>query len=320
MSANAQNEAEGKASSSRSRVRFSYSTPDQPRLQRAVIRAIELVGGQRRLKRLYESQAYERGPDETFFDVSIRKLKLDVVYSPDRLAAVPAEGPVVFVANHPYGVLDGLVLSALTLKVRPDTQIMANEILSRVPETREHLLPVDFAETREALATNIASRRAALGWLRQGGAVGIFPGGGVATSERPLGRSVFDLPWHPFTAKLIRATRATVVPVLFSGHNSRLFQVASHVSLTLRLSLMFHETARRIGSRLDVAIGEPIPYDALAGIEDREELVAELRRRTYALGAATRIDWSRHGRIRGDRRQRGGANATRDERRMRISY
>lgn len=301
-------------------IRFSYSSPDQPLVQQAVIRAIEMVGGQRRLRRLYEEQQHERLPGESFFAAAIRLLALDVAHDAGALAAVPAQGPLVFVANHPYGVLDGIVLAALTLKVRPDTKILAHEVLYRVPETRAHLLPVDFAGTAQALATNLASRRAARDWLGRGGAVGIFPGGGVATSERPLSRAVFDLPWHPFTAKLIRAAEATVVPVHFSGHNSRLFQLASHVSLTLRLSLLFRETARRIGTRMDVAIGEPIAFEALASLADRAAIVAELRRRTYALAPAAGIDWRRHGRIRGAARPRGPAHDNRREGGPRALY
>ncbi len=92
-----------------------------------------------------------------------------------------------------------------------------------------------------------------------------------------------DLPWAPFTAKLLRMSGATVVPVYFVGQNSRLFQLASHLSLTLRLSLVFRETARRIGSKLKVRVGAPIPFADIAHIEDRGELVMELRKRTFDL-------------------------------------
>jgi putative hemolysin len=180
-------------------------------------------------------------------------------------------------------VLDGITLTWLATKVRPDTKVLANDVLCQAPEAAANLLPVAFAPTREARETNVNSRIQALDWLRQGHAIGIFPGGGVSTSEKPLRGPAVDLPWAPFTAKLLRASRATVVPVFFVGQNSRLFQLASHLSLTLRLSLVFRETARRIGSRLKVRVGAPIPFAELANIEDRAELVMELKKRTFAL-------------------------------------
>lgn len=268
------------------KVRFSYSTTDQPVLQRALIQAIERMGGQRKLRKLYVQHQSSLKSGENFFDAAIRLLRIRVEYDEAALAATPKTGPVLFIANHPYGVLDGITLTWLATKVRPDTKVLANEVLCQAPEAAGQLLPVAFAPTREARETNVNSRREALAWLREGHAIGIFPGGGVSTSEKPLRGPAVDLPWAPFTARLLRQSQATVVPVFFVGQNSRLFQLASHVSLTLRLSLVFRETARRIGSRLKVRVGAPIPYAELAHIEDRAMLVAELRRRTFGLAQA----------------------------------
>ena len=190
---------------------------------------------------------------------------------------------MLFISNHPYGVLDGITLTWLATKVRPDTKVLANDVLCQAPEARGNLLPVAFAPTREARETNVRSRLEAQSWLRDGHAIGIFPGGGVSTSERPLQGPAVDLPWAPFTAKLLSMSKATVVPVYFVGQNSRLFQLASHLSLTLRLSLVFRETARRIGSNLKVRVGAPVPFADIAHIEDRGELVMELRKRTFDL-------------------------------------
>lgn len=272
------------------RVRFSYSTADQPLVQRAVIQAIEKMGGQRKLKRLYDRHQQDRLEGESFFDAAIRLLKLDVRFDADRLAATPAEGPVVFIANHPYGVLDGITLTWLAMKVRPDTKVLANSVLCQAPEARPNLLAVDFAASKEARTTNVRSRIEAQNWLREGHAIGIFPGGGVSTSEKPLKGPAIDLPWAPFTAKMIRAARATVVPVYFTGQNSRMFQLASHLSLTLRLSLVFRETARRMGSELEVRVGKPIPFSEIEHIEDRSALVEFLRERTFALAASPEGD------------------------------
>jgi len=264
-------------------VRFSYSTEDQPLIQRAVIQAIEKIGGQRKLKKLYEEHQNSVKRGENFFDAAVRLLRVDVDFDAEALAQTPKQGPVVFISNHPYGVLDGIILTWLALKARPDTKVLANSVLCQAPDARENLLPVDFAETREAREINVKSRLSAQSWLRDGHAIGIFPGGGVSTTERPLKGPAVDLPWAPFTAKLIRPSRATVVPIYFVGQNSRLFQLASHLSLTLRLSLVFRETARRIGTTLKVRVGRPIPFDEIAHLEDRTALVRELRKRTFDL-------------------------------------
>ena len=275
------------------KMRFSYSTADQPVLQRAVIQAIERLGGQRKLKKLYAQHQKSVQNGENFFDAAMRLLRMRVEYDEAALASVPATGPVLFISNHPYGVLDGIALTWLATKVRPDTKVLANDVLCQAPEAAANLLPVAFAPTREARETNVNSRLQAQAWLRQGHAIGIFPGGGVSTSEKPLKGPAVDLPWAPFTAKLLRMSKATVVPVFFVGQNSRLFQLASHLSLTLRLSLVFRETARRIGSRLKVRVGKPIPFAEIAHIEDRAELVMELRKRTFALARPEDIKGSR---------------------------
>lgn len=264
-------------------VRFSYSTSDQPLLQRTVIQAIEKMGGQAKLKKLYDNRNKERLPGESFFATALRLLRISVDFDRASLDLCPQDGPVLFIANHPYGVLDGISLAWLSTLVRPDTKVLANSVLCQIPEARENLLPVDFAGTRSARETNVRSRLTAQSWLRGGHAIGIFPGGGVSTSERPHKGPAVELPWAPFTAKLIRASRAVVVPVFFVGQNSRVFQLASHISDTLRLSLVFRETARRIGTKLTMRVGKPIPFTEIAHIDDRSELVKELRRRTFAL-------------------------------------
>ena len=269
----------------RSAIRFTYSTPEQSFVKRTFIRSVERIGGQPRLKRLYDR--YVDTPDEAknFFQSAVDLLELRINCDSKRLNDVPSDGPVLFVANHPYGVLDGLVLTWLARRARPEVKVMANHVLCQVPDAEGSLLPVDFSGTPDAARTNLDSRRQALKTLVEGGAVGMFPAGGVAASEKPLKGLAVDSTWHPFTAKLIRMSKATVVPVYFAGQNSRMFQFASHTSYTLRLSLFFWETARRMGSELEVGIGTPIAFSELSHFETRDAMVRELRRRTFALGS-----------------------------------
>jgi putative hemolysin len=165
--------------------------------------------------------------------------------------------------------------------------VLTHSLLCRASELQPYLLPIDFAPTPAAQATNLRTRAAALSWLCGGGALVVFPGGAVATSERMFTRRAVDAEWKLFTAKAITRAQATVVPIFFEGQNSRLFQVASHISLTLRPSLLFNEVRNKIGSVVGVRIGAPVPYAELSHIADRKALADYLRRATYELGGRT---------------------------------
>jgi putative hemolysin len=272
-------------------IRFSYARPDQRWRERLLIEAIERLTGQPRLKRLYESYAGDPRQDENIFAAAMRLMRLTIEVDPVALAAIPRQGPLVFVSNHPFGVLDGLVLGRLATRVRPDTKILTHSLLCQPPEARNYLLPIDFGNTEAARATTLATRRRAAEWLRGGHALVVFPGGSVATSAAPWRGPALDPPWHPFVAKLVRQSQASVVPVYFRGQNSRLFHVASHTHYALRLSLLFYETAKRIGTHVPVAIGAPVSAEELACFDDREALMLDLRRRTLALAPGDAPDY-----------------------------
>jgi putative hemolysin len=272
-------------------VQFTYADPAMSRPKRALIRAIELVTGQPRLKRLYLENQRNPIDGESFFAASVRQLELDVQFDPAQLAKIPRTGPCVIVANHPYGVLDGVVIAWMIGLVRRDFVILTNAVLLHAPETKEYLLPVDFAETEEAIKTNLKTRAEARKKLDSGGCVIVFPAGGVSTSPDKLGRHpAMDAPWQPFTVQLIQRSKAIVVPVFFGGQNSRLFQMASHLNQTLRLSLIFKEVHDRIGTALPVAIGDPFDGSVYAAASDRKAAATDLMRRTYALAGTLTKD------------------------------
>lgn len=266
---------------------FSYADPSMPPVKRGLIRLVEAATGQRKLRRLYMANRSLGITGEGFFAAAVRSLAIDVRFDPAALAAIPAAGPVVVVANHPYGVLDGIVISWLIQQRRSDFLVLTNAVLLRAPEIADYVLPIDFASTEAAMRTNLASRAAARRHLEAGGCVVVFPAGGISTAPDRLGRRrATDGPWQPFTAQLIQRTRATVVPICFEGQNSRLFQIASHLSPVLRLSLIFHEVRTRIGTAMLVAVGRPVPFAELPPIADRQALADHLKALTYGLAAA----------------------------------
>ena len=264
-------------------------------LQRTMVRLVERATGQRKLKSVYDQFRADGGTEEIFWSEIMRRTGIRLDIRSGGLDLIPPTGPLLVVANHPYGLVDGFALCWMISQVRSDFQLLINSALIQAPETRRYMLPIDFAGTREAQATNIRSRADARRHLEAGGCVLVFPAGGISTSPDPLGRRpAMDAPWQAFVAQLLQRARCPTLPVYFHGQNSRAFQIASHRSQVLRLALMAGEIRRRFGTTLGIEIGHPIPYTDLAHLTDRTALASELCRRTYALGG---IDSTRPGLI-----------------------
>ncbi|MEM9668920.1 MAG: lysophospholipid acyltransferase family protein [Pseudomonadota bacterium] len=266
---------------------LSYASYFDHPVQRAVVRAVERATGQPRIKQLYDHYREHLANDVPFFEAAIRLLELDVQFNSARHANIPKTGSLVVVANHPFGVLDGLMICWLISLVRSDFKVLTNSVLEAAPEARPWLLPIDFAETKEALAINLATRKKSLDLLSSGGCIIVFPAGGISTAPGAFTTAIDD-DWKPFTAKLITKSGAAVTPIFFEGQNSRLFQWASQVSMSLRLSLVFREVRRRMGKTMHVHIGETLEDEDLSTAGKRAELMRFLRETTYDLAPQ---DW-----------------------------
>ncbi|MTI42235.1 putative hemolysin [Roseibium hamelinense] len=253
---------------------FSYANPDHPPLKRWLIRSIESLSGRRKLLSTYELWKTSMvGTSDHIWSDLLSLINLNVSVSdgewpPKNLP----DGPLVMIANHPYGIGDGLAILSLAEQLGRPFRIMINNELLKVPEVRPFSLPVDFEETKEALKTNMETRREALRLLSEGVTIIVFPGGGVATAAKPFGRAE-ELPWKTFTAKMIRSSKATVLPLYFDGQNSWIFHLVSRFSLTLRLSLYVREFRRILGSVITARVGTPITFETLAGFKDQKEIM-----------------------------------------------
>lgn len=262
---------------------ISYSSSAQTRGGRTLIRVLENVTGRLSLIRRAEGYETEMARGRSFWQVIAERYGLSLEVVGGSLGNIPANGPLVLIANHPYGILDGLMMGNLLDAVRGDFRILANSVFRRAEDLNRFLLPISFDETKEAVKLNLQTRSVALKYLADGGAIGVFPGGTVSTSAKPFSRPM-DPGWRNFTAKMIAKSDATVVPIYFAGHNSRMFQLASHMHSTLRLGLLIKEFKSRIDEPVRVVVGEPIASARLAPFKsDPKAMMDFLRQATYAL-------------------------------------
>ncbi|MGH1369252.1 MAG: lysophospholipid acyltransferase family protein [Maritimibacter sp.] len=262
---------------------ISYAHSAQSRGGKALIRVMENSTG--RLGLIKRANGYQKAVAQgaCFWREMTDRFGVTLDLAPGALGNIPATGPLILVANHPFGILDGLIMGRILAETRADFHILAHQVFRKAPDLERVILPVSFDNTPEALRTNIDTRRAALGHLSVGGAIGIFPGGTVSTPARPFGAAM-DPQWRRFTARMVVKSRAQVVPVCFEGANSRLFQVASHVHPTLRMGLLIREFKKRIDKPVRLQIGAPLSPETLRQYaNDPKSMMDFLRQSTYAL-------------------------------------
>jgi putative hemolysin len=256
---------------------------------RGAIRAIEWATAKPAiLRRLREFErrgaAGENHAGQAFWRACLNVMGIDLLTPPDEVARIPVAGPVVLVANHPHGLVDGMILADLVGRVRGDYRILTRSILTGIDESASsYMIPVPFPHEAGAQEGMLAMRRAAGAHLARGGLLALFPAGVVAASRTPWGPAV-EAEWNVFTAKLIRTSGAAVLPVRFPGANSRAYQIANRLSPTLRQGLLLHEVVHAMDRPQAPVVGHPIPPADLAPrLGEPRSLMAWLRERTLAL-------------------------------------
>ncbi len=236
---------------------ISYAHSAATKGGRAMIRVLENATGRIGLIKRAKGYETEVAQGRDFWEVMTERYGLRLEVMGGALENIPRDGPLIVIANHPYGILDGLMLGHILSETRGDFRILAHQVFRKSEDLNRIILPVSFDEGKEAVKLNLHTRKTAVEYLGQGGAIGIFPGGTVSTAQTPFGLPL-DPGWRGFTARMVAKSKATVVPVFFDGTTSRLFQLASHLHVTLRMGFLIREFRKRVDTPVRVAIGEPI--------------------------------------------------------------
>jgi putative hemolysin len=217
---------------------------------------------------------------EKLFHKDVMNINLDVLDSD--IQKIPKEGPLVIVANHPYGAVDGIALLALLKRARPDVKLMANYILGGIPNLKEHFFLVDPFENTDSSRKSFGGIRETVKWLKDGHVLGVFPAGEVSSYNKKEQR-IIDKDWFKATGMIIRSAKSPVQCVYFGGHNSKFFQLLGKINPILRTMWLARECGRSCNHDIPIKIGDVISAEKCKEYKKSEELMSFLKDKTYSL-------------------------------------
>ncbi len=264
---------------------LTYANTFDNAFQATLIRTIEMLTGKMKVLRMIRT--FERNGAPTgidFWPGALRAMEIDVQTPAEQIARIPKEGPVVVVANHTHGMVDGMVMADLISRVRPDFQILTRSVLTGLDEVASNfLIPVPFPHDPDAQRKMVEMRATAMERLKEGGVIAVFPSGVVAASKTWFGTPI-EAEWNLFTAQMIRRSGAQVVPIRFPGGNTRAYNIANKVSATLRQGLLIHEIVKASFKPHAPIIGDALTEDQMAQLKtDPRGFIAWLRQHTLSL-------------------------------------
>ena len=265
--------------------RLSYANTFDNPVQVKTIQAMEFLTGKLHLlRRIRKFEAMGVPHGQAFWKQALEVMGIDLLTPQEQLDRIPEKGPLIITANHPHGLVDGMVLAELIGKRRTDYKILTRSLLTGVGEIDDFMIPVPFAHEEDALQQNLVMRKRAMDHLKSGGCIVLFPSGVVSSSDTMFGPPV-EREWNPFTAKMIQRSDAEVLPIFFPGSNSRWYQMANRVSATLRQGLLLYEVVHALDKPQAPVVGHTIGRDKISEWSSNPRgFMAWLREQTLSLG------------------------------------
>ncbi len=234
-----------------------------------------------KINRLFDGAADYQGRE--FADHLLENMNITIDVAPEQLENIPKEGGFVLVSNHPFGGIEGVMLLSAIAKVRPDFKVMANFILSHIPNLKECFFAVNPFEKNPEWKSSVGGIKGAIQHIAAGNGLGVFPAGEVS---RYHGHDYpEDLPWSTSIARIIKNAGVPVIPVFWEGRNSRLFYAVDKIHSMLGTARLTKELINKHDTCFNLQIGKPILPSEVAQYENPKELAAYLRSRSYALEA-----------------------------------
>ena len=251
-----------------------------PSISSLIENTIEDALGLTEMSSLYAQAMAKNQAQDSFYDTVLNTM--NCTYEVKGLDLIPKEGPVIVVANHPFGGIEGVILGSILGSIRSDFKIMANSLLGRIPQFHESMIFVNPFGGNEAITENRKGLKEAIHWVKDGGILGIFPAGEVSHFQPSIGM-IADPYWNTNIVRMAKMTNATIIPMFIHGHNSLLFQAMGLIHPRLRTMLLPREFLKRKYGNVSITVGKPIQKQLLNTFISETDCTRYIRQRTYLL-------------------------------------
>lgn len=198
------------------------------------------------------------------------------------LENLPDEGRFTFAGNHPLGGLDAMsIIGTVGRKYNGHIVIPANDFLMAIKPIAEYTIPVNKMGGQSA--DLVGKINEAFDSDRQ---VIIFPAG---LCSRKIDGIVQDLPWKKTFITKSRLSHRDVIPMWFSGQNSKRFYRLDKLRNLLKLKLNIamltlpDELYKSQHKSYRLIFGKPIPWQTFTSEKRDAEWAAWVREKVYEL-------------------------------------
>ncbi len=236
------------------RNRISIAAFEKNIIKRNILVFLEKLLGITVIDKLY-GESIAKNTNDNFWSSAIKVLNIDLEINYQNDAEVPRQGPLIVVCNHPFGIIDGILIGKIISFYRDDYMFLANSALQKIPEIKDRIIPVDLStlEKKNSKSSSLSSMRKVHSHLNEGGVLIIFPGGEVSSAQR-----IWDTPvdpvWSPLPVKLSRTFNCGILPIFIHGSSSLLFQFVTKISFSLRKYFLFREVLKKRNKSISLTV------------------------------------------------------------------
>jgi putative hemolysin len=241
-----------------------------------------------KLNKIYEQIASKNGIE--FIDEIINILEFKIEFDENELKKIPAAGPLIAVANHPFGGFDGLLLIKYLSAIRPDVKVIGNFLLQKVNPVSDYFISNNPFDTKKQVTNKISNYQGiteAINHINNNGILCIFPAGDLSTYG--TFNNITDQVWQFPAVKFVKKARVPVVPVLFQGTNTRLFHLFAKIHPSLRHVRLPSELLNKRHKTIKIRIGSPVSVEEQDKFNDIYQFSRFIRAKTYSMESSLEV-------------------------------